>query len=242
MRKSCKILAELFLDVEKYIKEGITTLEIDKIIEDFILSKNAKPAFKNYEVDKNRPPFPNVSCISINDEIVHGIPSNRKIINGDIVTVDVGLLFDDYYADAARTYSIGELIPQKKRLISVTQEAFFYSLDFIRDGFFVKDFSLAIQNFIESKGFSVVKDLGGHGVGKKLHEYPYIPNYYQKDYLVKFEEGMRIAIEPMVNYGSSKTKVAKNKWTYLTADGKPSAHYENTILVTKSKPEILTLL
>ncbi len=238
IRESSSIVAGVLSFIEKFLKPGITTFEIDKLIEDFILSKDAVPAFKGYKVHKNI--FPASSCISINEEVVHGIPGSRMLIEGDIVSIDVGAKKNGYYGDGAKTFAIGEVSPAKKKLLKITEESLYLGLENAKDGNFINDVSLAIQQHVEAAGFSVVRDLVGHGIGKQLHEEPPIPNYYHNGYRIKFKEGMTVAIEPMVNYGTYKVKVLKDKWTYITADRQPSAHFEHSVLITKGQPEILT--
>ena len=238
IRESCQIVAGVLSYIEKYINPGITTGEIDKLVEDYIRSKDSEPAFKGYKVHKNI--FPSSACISLNEEIVHGIPGNRQLVEGDIVSIDVGVKKNGYYGDGARTYGVGIISSTKKKLMRVTEESLYLGLDNATDGNYINDVSLAIQQHVESEGFSVVRDLVGHGIGKNLHEEPPIPNYYHQGYRAKFKEGMTVAIEPMVNYGTYKVKVLNDKWTYVTADGEPSAHFEHSVLITKGKPEILT--
>jgi methionyl aminopeptidase len=239
IRESCSIVAGVLSYIEKFLKPGVTTSEIDELIEDYIESKDAEPAFKGYKVHKNI--FPASSCISINEQVVHGIPGSRKLIDGDIVSIDVGVKKNGYYGDGAKTFAIGEVSPAKKKLLKIAQESLYLGLDNARDGNYINDVSLAIQQHVEAAGFSVVRDLVGHGIGKQLHEEPPIPNYYHNGYRNKFKEGMTVAIEPMVNYGTYKVKILNDKWTYVTADGEPSAHFEHSVLITKGKPEILTL-
>lgn len=240
IRESCSIVAGVLLYIEKFLKPGVTTFEIDKLVEEFIISKDAYPAFKGYKVHKNI--FPASSCISINEEVVHGIPGSRKLIEGDIVSIDVGVKKNSFYGDAAKTFAIGEVSSAKKKLLKITEESLYLGLQNATDGNYINDVSLAIQEHIESAGFSVVRDLVGHGIGSELHEAPAIPNYYHSGNRAKFKEGMTVAIEPMVNYGTYKIKVLNDKWTYVTADGKPSAHFEHSVLITKGQPEILTLV
>lgn len=239
IRESSSIVAGVLSYIEKFLNPGITTLEIDELIEDFIMSKEAIPAFKGYKVHKNI--FPASSCISINEEVVHGIPGNRKLIEGDIVSIDVGVKKNGYFGDGAKTFAIGNVSTAKKKLLKIAEESLYRGLENAKDGNFINDVSMAIQQHVESSGFSVVRDLVGHGIGKELHEEPPIPNYFNKGYRAKFKEGMTVAIEPMVNYGTYKVKVLKDKWTYVTADGKPSAHFEHSVLITKGLPEILTI-
>jgi methionyl aminopeptidase len=239
IRHSCQIVAGVLNFIEKYLKQGITTKEIDSLIEDYILSKDAIPAFKGYTVNKNV--FPASSCISINEEVVHGIPGQRTLKDGDIVSIDVGVKKNDYYGDGAKTFAIGEVSDGKKKLMKITEESLFKGIENATDGGYVNDVSLAIQQHVQSNGFSVVRELVGHGIGKKLHEEPPIPNYYYSGNRFRFKAGMTVAIEPMVNYGTFKVKVLDDRWTYVTQDGEPSAHFEHSILITNSKPEILTV-
>lgn len=238
IRESNKIVAGVLSYIEKFLNPGITTLEIDNLVEDYIKSRGGVPAFKGYKVHKNI--FPASSCISINEEVVHGIPGSRKLLEGDIVSIDVGVKKNDYYGDGAKTFAIGEISPAKKKLMKIAEESLYLGLENATDGNFINDVSMAIQQHVEAAGFSVVRDLVGHGIGKELHEEPPIPNYYNSGYRAKFKEGMTVAIEPMVNYGTYKVKVLGDKWTYVTADGKPSAHFEHSVLITKGQPEILT--
>jgi methionyl aminopeptidase len=238
IRESNKIVAGVLSYIEKFLNPGITTLEIDDLVEDYIKSRGGVPAFKGYKVHKNI--FPASSCISINEEVVHGIPGSRKLLEGDIVSIDVGVKKNDYYGDGAKTFAIGEISPAKKKLMKIAEESLYLGLQNATDGNFINDVSMAIQQHVEAAGFSVVRDLVGHGIGRELHEEPPIPNYYNSGYRAKFKEGMTVAIEPMVNYGTYKVKVLGDKWTYVTADGKPSAHFEHSVLITKGQPEILT--
>ena len=239
IRESCKIVAGVLTYIEKFIKPGVTTLELDAIIEDFIKSKDAYPAFKGYTVNKNV--YPACSCISVNEEIVHGIPGQRKLIEGDIVSIDVGVKKNGYYGDGAKTYAVGSVSEGKKRLMKVTEESLYLGLEKATDGNFINEASLAIQEHVQAAGFSIVRELVGHGIGKKLHEEPPIPNYYYSGNKYKFKEGMTVAIEPMVNYGTYKVKILSDNWTYVTFDGEPSAHFEHSVLITKGQPEILTV-
>ncbi len=238
IRESCKIVGEVLEYAGKFIQAGVTTKEVDAIIEDYIYSKGGFPAFKGYKVNKNI--FPASSCISINEEIVHGIPSERKLINGDIVSIDVGVKKNGYYGDGARTFPVGEISDSLTKLLKVTEESLYIGLEFALDGNYINDVSLAIQDHVQSNGFSVVRELVGHGIGKKLHEDPPIPNYYYSANKFKFKEGMTVAIEPMVNYGTYKVKILDDNWTYVTYDLQPSAHFEHSIAITNGKPEILT--
>jgi len=240
IRESCRIVAGVLDHLENYIKPGITTQELDEIIEDYIKSRNGVPAFKGYRVRNNI--FPANSCISVNEEVVHGIPGLRKLEDGDIVSIDVGVKKDGYYGDGAKTYPVGEISEAKKKLLRVAEQSLYAGLEHAKDGNYVNEVSYAVQELVESEGFSVVRDLVGHGIGKNLHEEPPVPNYYFSGNKYRFKEGMTVAIEPMVNYGTFRVKILPDNWTYVTADGKPSAHFEHSILVTRSRPEILTVL
>lgn len=240
IRESCRIVASVLNHIEKFIAPGITTLELDNIIEDYIRGEEAVPAFKGYRVNRNI--FPASACISINEEVVHGIPGKRKLTDGDIVSIDVGVKKNGYYGDGAKTFAVGEINGAKKKLLAVTEKSLYLGLEKAIDGNYVNDISLAIQECVESEGFSVVRDLVGHGIGRNLHEEPAIPNYYHKSNRIKLREGMTVAIEPMVNYGSYKVKVLDDKWTYVTNDGQPSAHFEHSVVIRKGQPEILTML
>ena len=240
IKESCKIVAGVLKYIEPYQKAGVMTIEIDKLIEDYILLKDAIPAFKGYTVNKNIMPFPASACISINEEVVHGIPGTRKLAEGDIVSVDVGVRKNGYYGDGARTYAVGRVSDGKKKLMKVTEESLYKGIEKAVDGSYVNEVSLAVQQHVQSEGFSVVRDLVGHGIGKNLHEEPPIPNYFYSGNKYKFKEGMTVALEPMVNYGTYKVKILNDKWTYVTEDGEPSAHFEHSILITKGKAEILT--
>ncbi len=239
IKESCRIVAGVLSNIEKYIKAGVSTATLDGLVEDYIRSQGGEPAFKGYKVHKNI--FPASACISINEEVVHGIPGKRLLEEGDIVSVDVGVKKNGYYGDGAKTFAVGKVNSAKKKLMRVTEESLYLGLDNATDGNFINDVSLAIQQHVESEGFSVVRDLVGHGIGKELHEEPPIPNYYHQGYKAKFKEGMTVAIEPMVNYGTYKVRVLDDRWTYVTADGEPSAHFEHSVLITKGKPEILTV-
>jgi methionyl aminopeptidase len=222
--------------VAEHIKEGITTYELDKIAHDYIIKQNSVPSFLNYEG------YPATLCVSINEEVVHGIPSKKRIIkNGDIVSIDCGACFKGYHSDAARTIPVGNVDSEMLRLIEVTKQSFFEGIKVLKDGVRMGDLSGHIQQYIESNGFAVIRDLIGHGVGTTVHEEPDVPNYGQIGHGIRLYEGMTIAIEPMVAMGTWKVRVLDNGWTFVTMDGKPSAHYENTVLITKDGAEILSL-
>jgi methionyl aminopeptidase len=238
IRASCGIVGNVLTYIKDFIKEGVTTQEIDELIEKFIVDSGGYPAFKGYGDKKNR--YPASSCISINEEVVHGIPSLRKLQNGDIVSVDVGVLKDGYYGDAAYTFEVGEISAKKKRLLKITKESLYRGIAQARDGNMLNDIACAIQDFCQGLGYGVVRDLCGHGIGSHLHEEPAVLNYYNSKNRFELVNGMTIAIEPMINYGTYAIKTLKDGWTTVTKDKEPSAHFEHTVLITDGKPEILT--
>lgn len=235
MRQAADILVKTHQLVADHIKIGITTQELDEIAERYIISQGATPSFKNYNG------FPATICASINDEVVHGFPSQRKLQQGDLLSVDIGVYFDGYHSDAARSYGIGEVSAEIQRLMDVTKESFYQGIKFAKVGHHLSEISQAIQNYAEKNGFSVVRDLVGHGIGKELHEEPQIPNYKTPGRGPKLQKGMVLAIEPMINMGTWQVNVLEDDWTIVTRDGLPSAHYENTIAITDEEPEILTI-
>ncbi len=240
IRESCKIVAETLQLLKSNIRAGITTLELDKIAEDYIRSNNAIPAFKGYS-QGGAPGFPGSICASIDDQVVHGIPGNRVLKNGEIISLDIGVLKNNYYGDAALTVPVGEVSEEKVRLLEVTEKSLHLGIQQAISGNRVHDISNAVQSYVEANGFSVVRDLCGHGVGKYLHEAPSIPNFGKKGTGPKLKNGMTLAIEPMVNAGKYDVITANDHWTILTADGSASAHFEHTILVNDNTPEILTV-
>ena len=235
MRQAADILVRTHKLVADQIKIGITTRELDNIAESYIISQGAVPSFKDYGG------YPATICASINEEVVHGIPSERKLQQGDIVSLDIGVYFKGYHSDAARSYAVGELSPEMQRLIDVTRQSFYEGIKFAKAGHHLSEISQAIQTYVEDQGFSVVRDLVGHGIGKELHEEPQIPNYKTPGRGPKLRKGMVLAIEPMVNMGTWEVNVLEDDWTVVTRDGMPSAHYENTIVITEDEPEILTV-
>lgn len=236
MRIAGKITAGALAAVEKSIRVGITTKELDTIAEQFIRDNGAIPSFKGYGG------FPASICASINEEVIHGIPSDRKLENGDIISVDVGAYINGYHGDAARTFAVGEVSSENMQLIDVTRQSFFQGIKFATEGNHLNDISKAIQNYVESNGFSVVRDYVGHGIGEHLHEDPNVPNYNTGKKGVVLKKGMVLAIEPMVNVGTYKVKVLDDDWTVITRDKSCAAHYENTVLITDGEPELLTVL
>ena len=235
MRKAGRITAETLLVARDMIRPGISTKEIDTKIRTFIEKCGAVPSFLGYGG------FPGSACISINDEVIHGIPSDRVILaEGDIVKIDVGARFRGYNGDSARTYPVGKVSDEALRLISVTERSFYEAMKYAKAGNRVGDIGFAVESFVISNGFSVVRDYVGHGVGKDLHEEPEIPNFGRAGRGARLYSGMTLAIEPMVNAGAPNVKVKSDGWTVLTLDGKLSAHYENSIAVTESDPIVLT--
>ncbi len=228
------ILARTLRLVKEACQEKVRTRELDKLAEDYILKCGAKPAFKGYRG------FPATLCISINEEVVHGIPGRRRLRQGDIVSIDCGVVWDGYIADSALTVPVGEIPPETERLLKVTEEALYLGIEKAKAGNYVVDISSAVQQHVEENGFSVVRELVGHGVGKEMHEEPQIPNYRTNHRGALLEEGLVIAIEPMVNAGTFRVRMKRDRWTIVTADKKPSAHFEHTVAITKNGPRILT--
>lgn len=244
MKEACRITALAHKEIEKAIKPGISTLELDKIAEKVIKDNGGIPAQKGYpSYEKGIPDFPASICASINDEVIHGIPSNRVILReGDVISIDLVAYKDGFNGDAARTYIVGRGSKEDERLIEVTRQAFFEGIKFAKKGFRVGDISHTIGEFVQKNGFSVVKEFQGHGIGRSMHEDPGIPNYGKPDKGPKLEPGMTLAIEPMVIAGNSDIFQLDDGWTIVTEDGSKSAHYENTVLITEKEPEVLTLI
>lgn len=240
IRKSCQIVAEVLNLLGNMIKPGITTKMLDEVAEDFIRSKGGIPAFKGYS-QAGSFNYPASICASIDNAVVHGIPNNEELKEGQIISIDVGVQFKGYFGDAAKTFAVGKVSDLKKKLMKVTEDSLYRGIEKAKNGNRVSDISRAIQTYVESNGFSIVRELTGHGVGKYLHEDPSIPNYVVPGQSPKLREGMTIAIEPMVNAGTYRVKTLKDGWTIVTEDGQPSAHFEHTILITNNKPEILTI-
>lgn len=236
LKRSNAIVAEVFEKLRGMIIPGITTRELDQVAEEFILLKRARPAFKGYRG------FPATLCISINDEVVHGIPGQRRLKEGDIVSLDVGVNYIGYFGDAAITLPVGEADPEAKRLIEVTKKALYIGIEKAKAGNRLFDISYAIQSWVESHGFSVVRDFVGHGIGRDLHEEPQIPNFGTPHQGPRLEKGMVFALEPMVNEGTHEIRGLSDGWTVVTADGKRSAHFEHTIAITDDEAEILSTL
>lgn len=220
--------------LKPYIKPGITTKELDTLAEEYILSRGATPSFKGYDG------FPGSICTSINEEVVHGIPKNRKLKEGDIITLDIGACFKGYHGDSAWTYAVGEVSEEKKKLMDVTKKSLFKGLEKVKAGGRIGDIGHAVQSYAESFGFGVVRELVGHGVGTSVHEEPDVPNYGEENTGPILKEGMVIAVEPMITAGTREIFILDDDWTIITQDEKPAAHYEHTVLVTKDGYEILT--
>ena len=236
MRESGKVTGFILKELENFIKPGISTADVDKFVEDTIRKNGMIPTFKGYGG------FPASACVSINEEVVHGIPDRNRIIEeGDIVSVDVGSTHKGYVSDAARTYAVGKISDTARNLIDVTRESFFEGLKYCKVGYRLSDISHAIQKKAESEGFSVIRDFVGHGVGQKMHEEPQIPNYGRPGRGPRLAAGMVFAIEPMICEGGYDVETLSNDWTVVTIDGKLSAHYENTVVITDGEPELLTL-
>ena len=240
IRESCRIVAETLRLVANNVRPGVTTIELDRIGEEYIFSNNAKAAFKGYS-QAGSYDYPASICVSIDNEVVHVIPCDRVLKEGEIVSIDVGVLKNGYFGDAAISVAVGKISSDKKKLLEVTEKSLYEGIKEAKVNNRVHDISFAVQNYVEANGFSVVRDLCGHGVGKYLHEEPAVPNYGVRGTGPKLKKGMTIAIEPMVNTGTYKVKTAKDGWTVLTQDGLPSAHFEHTILISNGSPEILTV-
>ncbi len=240
IRESSRIVAETLAMLKLKVTAGVTTEELDKMAEDYILSRGGYPAFKGYPQGSDNP-YPATLCCSVNEEVVHGIPGDRKLLEGDIISIDVGVVKNNYFGDGATTIAVGEISEEKKRLMKVTEESLYLGIAQALDNNRVQDISAAVQEHVEKNGFSIVRDLCGHGVGKKLHEAPSIPNFGRKGNGPKLKTGMTLAIEPMVNTGVYQVKTKRDGWTVVTRDGLASAHFEHTILVNENKPEILTV-
>ncbi len=235
MRSAGKILVELDKILKEHIKPGVTTIELDHIAEKFIKGCGAIPSFKGYGG------FPGSICTSVNEQVVHGIPSKRKLIDGDIISIDMGSIIYGFNGDCARTYGVGDISPEDQKLIDVTKQSFFEGIKFAKAGCHLFDISAAVQEYVETNGFGVVRDYVGHGIGRNMHEDPAVPNYKQHKRGPKLSRGMCLAIEPMVTAGTYEVEVLDDGWTAVTRDGKNAAHYENTICITDGEPEILTI-
>jgi len=236
MRKAGRIVAETLRMIEENIRPGITTAKLDRLAEEYIISKSARPAFKGYRG------FPATICVSIDDEVVHGIPGNRRLQEGEIISVDLGSIVDGFYGDSAATFAVGEVSEEKRKLMEVTRRSLEIGLAEVRAGEKLGKTSAAIQRLVEAAGFSVVRDMVGHGIGKNLHEDPQVPHFGPEDAGPVLEKGMVLAIEPMVNAGGFEVTQKADGWTIVTKDGSPSAHFEHTAAVTADGADILTII
>jgi len=235
MRRASHICADVHDLLASYIKPGITTDELDKIAYEYIIGQDATPSFLGYRG------FPSSICVSINNEVIHGIPGIRKLKNGDIVSIDIGVCYKRFHGDAARTHAVGEVSETHRKLIDTAETAFFESIKHAKAGCYLHTLSAAIEDHVDSQGFKVVEEWCGHGIGRQLHEEPQIPHTRQDRRGPRLAHGMTLAIEPMINITSGETITLEDTWTVVTKDGKFSAHYENTVLVTDGEPDILTL-
>ena len=236
MRESCKLLEDVFYQMEQAIRPGISTKDIDRLGEKLIRKHGCEPNFLNYNG------YPASVCVSVNDEVVHGIPTDDFILQeGDIVSLDAGLIYKGYHSDMARTFGVGQISEQAAKLIQVTRQSFFEGIKMAKAGNHLYDISNAIDAYVTPFGYGIVRDLVGHGIGTKLHEDPQIPNFAQKRKGIKLQAGITLAIEPMINMGRSDVEWLDDDWTVVTEDGSLSAHYENTVLITDGEPEILTM-
>jgi len=235
MRHASHICADVHDLLASYIKPGVTTTELDKIAHEYIIGQDATPTFLGYRG------FPSSICVSINNEVIHGIPGIRKLKNGDIVSIDIGVCYKRFHGDAARTHAVGEISETHRKLINTAEAAFFESVKHVKAGYYLHDLSAAIEDYVDSQGFKVVEEWCGHGIGRQLHEEPQIPHTRQDRRGPRLARGMTLAIEPMINITSGETITLEDTWTVVTKDGKFSAHYENTVLVTDGEADILTL-
>ncbi len=242
MKSAGKIVGEVLELLKEKILPGISTKELDRIATSYIIKNGAFPSFKGQRGLSGAIPFPASLCVSINDEVIHGIPGERTLKTGDIVSVDVGACYKGYHGDAARTYPVGECTPEALRLIAVTEQSFFEGIQKAVPGYRIIDVSGSIQDYAEGHGYSLVREFTGHGIGKELHEDPEVPNFRGRIKGHRLEPGVAIAVEPMVNAGKCGIRIAENRWTVLTADGSLSAHYENTVIVTEEEPLLTTLI
>ena len=240
MRRANVIVAEVLQDLKLRVAPDVTTLELDTIAEELTLKKKAIPAFKGYSVGGRI--YPRCLCASINDEIVHGIPSNRALRDGDIIGLDYGVIYDGFYGDSAITVGVGKVSDEAQRLMDVTEQCLYRGIQELHEGKRLGDLGAAVQRLAESAGFSVVRAFVGHGIGKKLHEEPPVPNYWEPDRGLRLKEGMVLAIEPMVNIGSYEVEIKEDGWTAVTKDGSLAAHFEHSVAITKDGPYILSQL
>lgn len=243
LRKSNRIIAQLFDHLKQFIKAGAKTRDIDRIAEDYILAKGAVPSFKGYAPSPKFPKYPTATCISVNEQVIHGIPGDYSLKDGDIVSVDIGTNYSGYFGDATYTYTIGQVTEAKQKLVDDTRTALMLAIDAAREGNYVNDIGKAISFYLAPKGYGIIRDYCGHGVGKAIHEEPPIVNYYDpKRKGPKLKKGMVLAIEPMITLGTYQVKTLIDGWTVVTADGSPACHWEHSIAVTDGEPIILSLV
>jgi len=242
MRKGGKILAGIMDKIGEKVVAGTNTKTLDKLAEELVFANGGIPAFKGYGAEMGNP-FPATICTSVNSEVVHAIPSKKVILkNGDILKIDIGMKYKNMFTDMTRTFSVGEISDEAQRLIDVSEECFWAGIKNLKAGVMLSDYSKAAQKYVESNGFSVVRNLVGHGVGRELHEDPYVPNYYDKKYQdIRLVAGMTLALEPMINAGKYATILGEDGWVFVTKDGSLSAQYENTIIITESGVEVVTI-
>ncbi|HYJ15253.1 MAG TPA: type I methionyl aminopeptidase [Candidatus Limnocylindria bacterium] len=240
MRRANVIVAEVLQELKRRVAPGITTLDLDAIAEEMTLNRNAIPAFKGYNVAGRV--YPRCLCASVNDEIVHGIPSNRHLREGDIVGLDYGVIYDGFYGDSAMTVAVGKVSAAAQTLLDVTEASLYAGIEQLHEGKRLGDLGAAVQKVAEDAGYSVVRAFVGHGIGKKLHEEPPVPNYGEKDRGLRLKEGMVLAVEPMVNIGGYEVEIKEDGWTAVTKDGSLAAHFEHSIAITKNGPYILSQL
>jgi methionyl aminopeptidase len=238
MKRANLIVAEVLQELKRRVAPGVTTLDLDAIAEEMTLKKDAIPAFKGYNVAGRI--YPRCLCASVNDEIVHGIPSNRLLREGDIIGLDYGVIYEGFYGDSAITVGVGKVSAQAQRLMDVTEQSLYKGIEQLHDGKRLGDLGSVVQKIAEDAGFSVVRAFVGHGIGKKLHEEPPVPNYGEPDRGLRLKEGMVLAIEPMVNAGSHEVEIKEDGWTAVTKDGSLAAHFEHSVAITKSGPVILS--
>ena len=236
MREAGRLVARLLLELEKRIRPGVTTAELDRFAEEFIRSAGGVPSFKGYRG------FPASICTSVNDEVVHGIPGPRRLQEGDIISIDVGVLLKGYHGDGARTYAVGAIDAQARRLLEVTERALYAGIEQARPGRRVSDIGHAVQQVVEAAGFSVVREFVGHGIGRRIHEDPQVPNFGPPGQGPRLRPGMTLAVEPMVNEGTPEVAIREDRWTAVTRDGRRSAHFEHTVAITEDGPTILSVL
>jgi methionyl aminopeptidase len=238
MRRANVIVAEVLQELKRRVAPGVTTLELDAVAEEMTVKRNAIPAFKGYSVAGRV--YPRCLCASVNDEIVHGIPSNRALRQGDIVGLDYGVIYEGFYGDSALTVGVGKVSEEAQRLMEVTERSLYAGIEQLREGKRLGDLGAAVQRVAESAGYSVVRSFVGHGIGKRLHEEPPVPNYGEPDQGLRLKEGMVLAIEPMVNVGGHEVEIKEDGWTAVTKDGSLSAHFEHSVAITKNGPYVLS--